>query len=110
MEKERRLTPRIDFHHDVIINRSRKLRKIRNFSPGGAFIEMDNPSEFAPGKKMNLFTKFPLETKPIVMHAEVAHVRKQGIGVKFIDLLGRNADIVEYNFEVFKGTLPLPGT
>jgi PilZ domain len=110
MEKERRITPRIEFHHDVIINRFRKLQKIRNFSTGGAFIQTDNPSEFVEGKKISLFTKFPLETKPTVMHAQIAHVGKQGIGVKFVELMGRNADVVEYNFEVFKGTLPLPGT
>ena len=110
MEQERRLAPRIDFHHDVIVNRSRKLRQIRNFSIGGAFIRVDNPSEFDPGKKISLFTKFPLETKPTVMHAQITHVEKQGIGVKFVDLMGRNADVLEYNFEVFKGTLPMPGT
>ena len=110
MENERRLTPRIEFHHNVIVNRSRKLRKIINFSTGGAFIRTDNPPEFEAGKKISLFTKFPLETKPTVIHAQVAHVETQGIGVKFVDLMGRNADTVEYNFEVFKGTLPLPGT
>jgi hypothetical protein len=110
MEKEKRLTPRIEFHHDVIINRSREVRKMKNFSTSGAFILTDNPSQFKPGIKISLFMKFPLEQKPMVMHAEITHVEEEGIGVKFVDLLGRNADMVEYNFEVFKGTLPLPGT
>jgi hypothetical protein len=110
MEKERRSSPRIDFHHDVIVNRSRKIRQIRNFSLGGAFIQTENPSEFAAGRRISLFLKFPLEAKPMVMHAQIAHIENQGIGVKFVDLMGRNADAVEYNFEVFKVTLPLPGT
>ena len=110
MENERRSNPRIDFHNDVIVNRSRKIRQFRNFSIGGAFIQTDNPSEFITGKRISLFTKFPLETKPMVMHAQIAHIGKQGIGVKFVDLMGRNADAVEYNFEVFKVTIPLPGT
>ena len=110
MEKERRITPRIEFHHDVIINRSREVKKIINFSTTGAFILTDDPLEFKSGSKINLYLKFPLEQKPTIMNAEVAHIEKEGIGVKFIDLFGRNADAVEYNFEVFKGTLPLPGT
>jgi hypothetical protein len=110
MEKERRRTPRIDFHHEVMVNRSRTLWMIRNFSIGGAFIQTDNASEFDKGRKIILFTKFPLETNPTVMHARIAHIEEYGIGVQFIDLMGRNADVVEYNFEVFKGTLPLPGT
>ena len=110
MEKERRLNPRIEFHHNVTINRSQKLQKIRNFCIGGAFIQTDKVSEFISGRRIILFTKFPLETNPTVMQARVAHVKEHGIGVQFIDLMGRNADVVEYNFAVFKGTLPLPGT
>ena len=110
MEKERRLNPRIAFHHEIMVNRSRILRMIRNFSIGGAFIQTDNASEFDTGRKIILFTKFPLETNPTVMYARIAHIEEHGIGVQFIDLMGRNADVVEYNFEVFKGTLPLPGT
>ncbi len=110
MEKEKRITPRIEFHHDVIINRSRKVRKMKNFSTSGAFILTDNPSQFEQGNKISLFMKFPLEKKPMVMHAEITHIEEEGIGVRFVDLLGRNADAVEYNFEVFKVTLPLPGT
>ena len=110
MEKERRQMPRIAFHHDVIINRSRKIRKMKNFSTTGAFILTDDLSQLESGNKISLFMKFPLEQKPMIMHAEITHVGEQGIGVKFVNLLGRNADAVEYNFEVFKVTLPLPGS
>ena len=110
MDEDRRSTPRIEFHHDVIINRSRKVRKMKNFSKSGAFILTDDSSEYKMGKRISLFMKFPLEEKPTIMHAEVTHVDEEGIGVKFVDLLGRNEEAVEYNFEVFKGTLPLPET
>ena len=110
MENERRRAPRIDFYHEVRINRSHTLWMIRNFSIGGAFIQTDNPSEFDKERKIILFTKFPLEANPTVIHVRIAHVEEHGIGVQFIDLMGRNADVIEYNFEVFKGTLPLPGT
>ena len=110
MEDDRRLTPRIEFHHDVIINRSRKVRKMKNFSKSGAFILTDESSQFKMGNKISLFMKFPLEEKPTIMHAQVTHIDEKGIGIKFVDLLGRNEEAVEYNFEVFKGTLPLPET
>ncbi len=110
MEDDRRLTPRIEFHHDVIINRSRKVRKMKNFSKSGAFILTDESSQFKMGNKISLFMKFPLEEKPTIMHAQVTHIDEEGIGVKFVDLLGRNEEAVEYNFEVFKVTLPLPET
>jgi hypothetical protein len=110
MEKNRRLTPRIGFHQDVIIDRPRKVRKLKDFSKSGAFILTDDPSQFKLGNRIRLFMKFPLEEKPTIMHAEVTRIEEKGIGVKFIDLVGRNADAVEYNFEVFKGTLPLPET
>ena len=110
MDKERRITPRIDFHHDVIINRSRQVRKMRNFSKSGAFIHTENPSQFELGNRISLYMKFPLEEKPTIVHAEIVHIEDEGIGIKFMDLFGRNADAVEYNFEVFKGTIPLPET
>jgi hypothetical protein len=110
MEDDRRLTPRIEFHHDVIINRSRKVRKMKNFSKSGAFILTDDSSQFKMGNKISLFMKLPLEEKPTIMHAQVTHIDEEGIGVKFVDLLGRNEEAVEYNFEVFRGTLPLPET
>jgi hypothetical protein len=110
MEKNRRLTPRIEVYQDVLINRSPKVRKMKSFSKSGAFIFIDNPSQFKMGNRIRLFMKFPLEEKPTIMHAEVTRIEEKGIGVKFNDLVGRNADAVEYNFEVFKGTLPLPET
>jgi len=107
MVTERRLTHRIDFHHEVIINRSNKLKKILNISTSGAFIRTEDPSEFEPGGKINLFTRLPLEKKAMMIKAEVTHINDEGIGVKFLDLYGRDAEAIEYNFAVFKGTIPL---
>ena len=107
MVTERRLAHRIDFQHEVIINRSNKLKKMLNFSTGGAFIRTEQPSAFKQGGKINLFTRLPLEKKAMVIKAEVAHVTDEGIGVKFLDLYGRDAEAIEHNFEVFKGTIPL---
>ena len=108
MEKDRRLNPRIEFHQDVFINRSRKASKMKNFSKSGAFILTDYPSQFKIGKRISLSIKFPLEENLTILHAEVTRIEEKGIGVKFIDLLSRNEEAVEYNFEVFKRTLPLP--
>lgn len=81
-----------------------------NFSTGGAFIQTDDPSQFEIGARINIFTKLPLETKAALIEAQVVHIASQGIGIKFIDLWGRDAEAITYNFEVFKNTLPLTAT
>ncbi len=110
MEEERRLNPRIDFHHEVAITGTQGSQKIMNFSKGGAFVQTENPSQFEKGAKINLYTKLPHEKKAMLIKAQIAHIASKGIGVKFVDLWGRDAEAIEYNFEVFKNTLPLPAT
>ncbi|MBW2066856.1 MAG: PilZ domain-containing protein [Deltaproteobacteria bacterium] len=110
MTRERRLCPRTEFHHPAIINGTKPASKIMNLSTGGVFIQTSNASRFEEGKQITLFTKFPLETRPIRIKARVVHVGNEGIGVEFQDLWGRESEAVETTFEVFKNTLPLPGT
>lgn len=110
MGEEKRLCPRIEFHHLAFINGSKPAGKIVNLSTGGVFIETNNPRQYRSGKQVTLFTKFPLETKPMRIKAKVIHVREEGIGVEFQDLWGRESEAIENTFDVFKNTLPLPGT
>lgn len=110
MEKEKRLNLRIDFHHEVVITSTREQKKIMNFSKGGAFVQTENPAQFEKGAKINLYTKLPLEKKAMLIKAQIAHIASKGIGVKFLDLWGHDAEAINYNFEVFKNTLPLPAT
>jgi c-di-GMP-binding flagellar brake protein YcgR len=107
MSKERRLTPRIEFHHDILIRGSRDPSKIRNFSTGGAFIQTTRALQFKRGHEIDVVTTLPLERKAISVKARVAHVEKEGIGVEFVDVFGREAAAIDSTFEVFKATVPL---
>ena len=110
MKEKRRLNPRIDFHHEVIVTGSEGSMKIMDFSTGGAFLRAENPFQFEKGSEINIFTTLPLEEKPMLIKAEVVHIAGKGVGVKFLDQWGHNAEAIQYNFEVFKNTLPLSGT
>ncbi|UCF56516.1 MAG: PilZ domain-containing protein [Deltaproteobacteria bacterium] len=110
MEQERRNVPRIEFRLKVMINFHPRPGKIMNFSTAGAFIQTRNPLEYRPGDEIELATKFPLEKKTSHINAQVAHVKSDGIGVRFRNVRPQDAADIEYCFNVFKNTLPLPGT
>ena len=109
MEQERRKFPRIDFRLKVMINDGRSSGKLMNFSTSGAFIQTPSLSQLRQGDEIGLTMKLPLEKRPTRIKAQVAHTEK-GVGVKFIDLLPQDSTDIEYCFEVFKHTIPLPGT
>ena len=109
MQEEKRIHPRIDFHHPVIIKGLRGLKKIMNFSTGGAFIHTDKSPNFKQGIRINLLTQLPLQKKNMLIRAQIIHVSPKGIGVRFMGLSRTDSNALDYNFEVFKGTLPLPG-
>ncbi|MGD2125273.1 MAG: PilZ domain-containing protein [Desulfobacteraceae bacterium] len=110
MKNERRLNPRIDFRHEVAIRGSQARSRFLNFSTGGAFIQTEEPLRFKPGGRMEVITTLPLEKKAMSIRARVAHVKRNGIGVEFEDVWGRDAVAIDHNFEVFKATIPLYGT
>ncbi len=110
MNEDKRRTPRIDFHHEVLIKDTKGIKKIKNFSTNGAFIETKDPLQFKRGDKIGIITRLPLEEKAILIRAKVVYISSKGIGVQFYDLWGKKAEAVDYTFEVYKGTIPLPGT
>jgi len=107
---EKRKSPRIDFHLGVMIRGQQGLRKIRNFGLYGVYIRTENPSQFKNGDEIYLITKFPSEKKAMQLRSRVAHVSDKGIGVEFIDVNPKNAMSMDYCFNIFKHTVPLPGT
>jgi hypothetical protein len=110
MEPERRKVPRIDFRLGVAIKGRQGVEQIMNFSPEVVFIQMEEPSRFKVGSRIFLMTKLPLEEKITRLRSRVAHVATDGIGVQFLDLWSRDNEAHETHFEVFKHTIPLPGT
>ncbi len=83
--------------------------KIMNLSTSGALIHNRGPSNFKRGDEIELIMKLPLEKKTTRIKAEVAHGTGD-IGVKFKDLSPQDATDIKYCFDVFKHTLPMPGT
>lgn len=109
-KEDKRLNPRIDFHLDVIVRGSKGVKKVKNFSRGGFFIELDGSSQFKKGDRLEIVTKLPLEKRIMIIKGQVAHATDKGIGVRFVDLWGPNSEAVESNFQVFKATIPLPAS
>jgi c-di-GMP-binding flagellar brake protein YcgR len=107
MKEETRLSPRIGFNHKVIVLGFGGSMKIMDFSTGGAFLRTENPSQFEREERIDIFTRLPLEKKAMVIKSRVVHIAKKGVGVKFLNLCGHVAEAIEYNFEVFKNTIPL---
>jgi hypothetical protein len=108
--EDKRLNPRIDFHLDVIVRGSKGVKKVKNFSTGGFFIEVDESRLFKTGDRVEIVTKLPLEKRIMIIKGQVAHSSHSGIGVKFLDLWGPNSEAVENNFQVFRATIPLPAS
>ena len=107
-KEDQRLNPRIDFHLDVILRGSKGVKKVKNFSTGGFFIEVEEPSVFGRGDRIEIVTRLPLEKRIMIIKGQIAHATDCGIGVKFVDLWGPNSEAIENNFQVFKATIPFP--
>ncbi|MDY6838962.1 MAG: PilZ domain-containing protein [Thermodesulfobacteriota bacterium] len=107
--KEERRSPRIDFRLEVTIRGRHGLETVKNFSLYGVFVHTENPSQFEVGDEVQLTMKFPSEKKPLELKARVIHISEKGIGVEFLDLPPKDAMTIEYSFNVFKHTVPLPG-
>lgn len=110
VSEDRRKNPRIAFHLSVAVTGRKGLKEIRNFGIYGVFIKTDNPSQFKLMEKILLVMKLPHEKRGMGVKAKVVHVSKKGIGVEFIDVSPQDSMSLECCFNVFRGTMPLPGT
>ncbi|NVM23191.1 MAG: PilZ domain-containing protein [Desulfobacterales bacterium] len=107
---ERRRSPRIDFHHPLMIRDQQGLKKTRNLGIHGAFVQIENSSQFKGGERIHLFMKLPFEKKVTHAKARVAHISHKGIGVEFVDLAPQDATSIERSFNIFRHTVPMQGT
>jgi len=108
--EEKRKHPRIDFHLRVMIRGRQGLKEIRNFGLYGAFVRTEDPSQFESEDEVYLIMKFPSEKSAMQVKSRVAHTSDKGIGVEFIDLNPKHAMSMEYCFNIFRHTVPMPGT
>lgn len=107
MSDEKRKTPRIDFHLQVMIKGHQGLMKIKDFSLTGLFVEVQDSSGFEVGDELELIMKLPQEKDPIRVKAQVTRVTKKSIGVEFVELPPQHAMALEYCFHIFKHTVPI---
>ncbi|MBW2037340.1 MAG: PilZ domain-containing protein [Deltaproteobacteria bacterium] len=109
MGRDKRREPRIDFHLPISIKGHTGVYSIRNFSLVGVFIKTPTPSEFKVGEEIEVIARLPNEKRPIHAKAKVAHVKRNGIGIEFVDILPQDAMALKFCFHVFKHTIPYPG-
>jgi Tfp pilus assembly protein PilZ len=107
MRGDKRLNPRIDFHLDVILRGLKGVKRVKNFSRGGVFVELEHARVFKAGDRVEIVTRFPLEKRVMTVAGRVAHTTDKGIGIRFVDLWGPNSEAIEKHFQVFKATIPL---
>jgi c-di-GMP-binding flagellar brake protein YcgR len=110
MGSERRKTPRIDFHLPVMIKGYKGTNKVMDFSLTGLFIQVEDSSLFTEEDIVWIIMQLPHEKRPMEVKARVARVAGDGIGVEFMDLSPEQTKALENCFDVFRHTIPLPGT
>ncbi len=108
--KDKRKSPRIDFHLSVIVKGQPEIREVRNFGLYGVFLRTEDPYQFKTGDEIYVTMKFPPEKESLQLKASVVHVSERGVGVEFVDVPPKDAMSLEFCFNVFKHTVPLPGS
>jgi hypothetical protein len=108
--EDQRKSPRIDLHLGVMVRDQQGVKEVRNFGLYGIFVQTEDPSQFKTGDEIYLVMKLPPENRPLELKSRVAHVSEKGIGIEFVDLPPIDAMSMEFCFNVFKHTTPLPGT
>jgi c-di-GMP-binding flagellar brake protein YcgR len=109
MSKEKRKGPRIDLFVQVRI-KHQGLHKVKDLSLSGLFIQTPNSSQFETGDEVEVVMQLPGEEKPIYLDARVRRVATDGIGVEFVRVPPKEQAALEYCFDIFKHTVPLPNS
>lgn len=104
MSAEKRKRPRIDLDAQVRIKHE-GVYEVKDFGLGGLFIRSP---QFKPGDKIELVMSLPEEPKPVRLQARITRVTAEGIGVEFSNVPPQSKIPLEYCFNVFKHTLPIP--
>lgn len=108
MTREKRKSPRIDLHFQLIYigQKGERPHEVRDLSMGGLFIRTANPSEFQQGDEVELVMREPADNTLMLLNAKVMRVSKAGIGVEFINLTPEDQETLQTCFDLFQHTLP----
>ena len=108
--KEKRRVPRIDLYLPLTVKRRKGARKIRDLSLTGLFIELNDTSSFQVRDEVDLVIDIPYESSAMEVRARVVRVTGDGMGVDFMNMPAQTAHILEYWFNVYRHTVPIPGS
>jgi Tfp pilus assembly protein PilZ len=106
--RDKRKSPRIDFHLSVNVKGKKEIQKVTNFGLYGVFLETPRSFDARPGDEISLLMKLPHEEKTLELKGRIVHVAEKGVGVAFPDVPPHTAMCMEACFNIFKATLPLP--
>ena len=106
MDLDKRRTPRISFHLEVIVKDCEGTTEITDLSLGGLFIRLEDPAHLKEGDVVPLVVQLPLEKTPLYVKVKVVRVTSEGIGVEYMNLLPHQEMIIEQCFHIFKSTMP----
>jgi hypothetical protein len=107
MDLDKRKTPRIDFHLEVVVKGCEGTTEIRDLSLGGLFVRLEDAAQLREGDIVHLVMQLPLEKTPLYVRARVVRVTSEGIGVEYMNLLPHQEMILEQCFHIFKHTMPM---
>ena len=104
---ERRKHPRIAFHVPVSVIGLSEEARVVDFSMSGFFIQMDTTVKLKEKQQVHLALRFPHERAGTVIKVIVAHIDQNGFGCQFTHLSPLINKLLENNFDMYSGTLPI---
>jgi hypothetical protein len=109
MSEDKRRNPRIDLYVQVRI-KHQGLHKVKDLSLSGLFVQTPDPGHFKKGDEIELVLQLPDEDESMRLEARVARVTPEGIGVEFLRVPAKNQVALEYCFNIYRHTIPIPGS
>ena len=110
MGTDKRGVPRIDLYLPLTVKRRKGAKKIKDLSLTGLFIELENASSFQEWDEVDLVIELPYEENSMEVRARIVRLIGDGMGVEFVDISPQNAHTLEYWFNVYRHTVPIPGS
>ena len=102
-----RQQPRLEFHLPVTIMGVNVRARILDFSRSGFYIQIDGAAFFSEGQSLKLALRFPGEENVSVIKVRVQRTEENGIGCSFLDPDPGTQELIDRNFDIFSGTLPI---
>jgi c-di-GMP-binding flagellar brake protein YcgR len=107
VEKDRRITPRLDFSCKATIRGINQVVDVTDISMGGFFFELQTQKKLKMDTLVDVSMRLPTEDQAIRFKARMINQNERGIGCQFVGLSPENEEAVRNCFDTFKDTLPI---